>query len=295
MDITLLREVYSEILKGYTRAQDYYIKHITPLEEAELNIRYSYFFNEAIQNGVLNEADQLKELIDAKVWTREDEFLTAKENLEIAQKTKEKLFRPDEVEAAKKNVEEAEKKLNEIYYDRVSLIRTTAESYAASQIELESVCYLFFYDKELTKPVFQLDMEEQQFDSAVNILKGVNDKFKPGNIKHISINPIFTNTFYLCENLRDFFGKPMTQMTNYQISLIRNGNYFKRIFQEVGEVLEGTPEEIEDSYKIWKSNKETQEKLAANKNNLGEYEDTARQQGGSFNLRQNYKNQMLGR
>ena len=99
----------------------------------------------------------------------------------------------------------------------------------------------------------------------INFYNKSTDKFLSDNLKKISLSGFFTNLFYLCEdNAHVFFGKPLVELTFYQIELFGYGRYYKNLLQNaenpVPEGIKGDPDKIVEWFDSAKSAKETLEK-----------------------------------
>jgi hypothetical protein len=86
------------------------------------------------------------------------------------------------------------------------------------------------------------DLDQEQIYEIMSIYSFNTDKFKAYSLKRIALADFFTNIFYICEdNIFNFYGKPVINLTFYQIEVYSFGRYFKSIIQNSEEKI---PEHI---------------------------------------------------
>ena len=236
-----LKLVFSEIVEGYslTRSElfgDLKIKHINNYDSAKTDIKNNYYFEKAVSQGLPKREEKLEYLIKEKLWDpeKDKEADRLKEMLKGMNRTKSKLFLQAQIDAIKKDIVDNEIKLSNILAEKESVIGFTAEEYASRRIN-EYYMHISILDEE-GKQLFgenEFDeLEQDQVNDIMQVYEKNNRKFKAEILKKISLADFFTNIFYLCEdNVFNFYGKPVIDLTFYQIEIYSYGRYFKSIIQ----------------------------------------------------------------
>ena len=253
-----LKLVFSEIVEGYslTRSElfgDLKIKHINNYDSAKTDIKNNYYFEKAVSQGLPKREEKLEYLIKEKLWDpeKDKEADRLKEMLKGMNRTKSKLFLQAQIDAIKKDIVDNEIKLSNILTEKESVIGFTAEEYANRRIN-EYYMHISILDEE-GKQLFgenEFDeLEQDQVNDIMRVYEKNNRKFKAEILKKISLADFFTNIFYLCEdNVFNFYGKPVIDLTFYQIEIYSYGRYFKSIIQNSEEKI---PDQIvEDPDKL---------------------------------------------
>ena len=253
-----LKLVFSEIVEGYslTRSElfgDLKIKHINNYDSAKTDIKNNYYFEKAVSQGLPKREEKLEYLIKEKLWDpeKDKEADRLKEMLKGMNRTKSKLFLQAQIDAIKKDIVDNEIKLSNILAEKESVIGFTAEEYANRRIN-EYYMHISILDEE-GKQLFgenEFDeLEQDQVNDIMRVYEKNNRKFKAEILKKISLADFFTNIFYLCEdNVFNFYGKPVIDLTFYQIEIYSYGRYFKSIIQNSEEKI---PDQIvEDPDKL---------------------------------------------
>ena len=242
-----LKLVFSEIVEGYslTRSElfgDLKIKHINNYDSAKTDIKNNYYFEKAVSQGLPKREEKVEYLIKEKLWDpeKDKEADRLKEMLKGMNRTKSKLFLQAQIDAIKKDIADNEIKLSNILAEKESVIGFTAEEYANRRIN-EYYMHISVLDEE-GKQLFgenEFDeLEQDQVNDIMRVYEKNNRKFKAEILKKISLADFFTNIFYLCEdNVFNFYGKPVIDLTFYQIEIYSYGRYFKSIIQNSEEKI----------------------------------------------------------
>lgn len=242
-----LKLVFSEIVEGYslTRSElfgDLKIKHINNYDSAKTDIKNNYYFEKAVSQGLPKREEKVEYLIKEKLWDpeKDKEADRLKEMLKGMNRTKSKLFLQAQIDAIKKDIADNEIKLSNILAEKESVIGFTAEEYANRRIN-EYYMHISILDEE-GKRLFgenEFDeLEQDQVNDIMQVYEKNNRKFKAEILKKISLADFFTNIFYLCEdNVFNFYGKPVIDLTFYQIEIYSYGRYFKSIIQNSEEKI----------------------------------------------------------
>ena len=135
-------------------------------------------------------------------------------------------------------------------------------------------------------------MDDEDSYELLNLYIKNLEKFNIRNINKIAICNFFTNNFYICgENLYSFFGKPIYLLTNYQLSLLSSGLYFKNVFSsnpEMPKDIRDDPDKIEEYIERSRGFKDMLSKIDSNAQRVGivaspqDFKDMGLQSNNSF-------------
>lgn len=261
------KTLYGQIILGISPAKIdgsvAFIRHLSPLEQGELDGGYSSFFEKAVERELPTEEQKLKQLAADNLWTDADEsFVENQERYLIGLKdSKKNLLLPSQVEEQNKTIAATEALLLKKRGERTGLLQLTAESYARKKVNELYICKSLFRDKRCTEPFFDDDVFEYLDTNEINrVAIAFNETMANMNeqaIKQIAIAPFFQNSFGLCDdNIFNFYGKPIVHLTFLQSDLAGYGRFFKHILSSEpkppGDII-NDPDKIIDWYQTAKN------------------------------------------
>lgn len=268
-----LRLLFADILRGvscfYSTGFDHnvYIKHNNTLDYSNIDYIKDKYFKEAKENLPTLE-EKLNFLISERIWSedREREVRDLKYFLEGLQLTKSKLHLPSQIEQIRGEIEKAEQKILEIETEKSLLIGSTAEGYAEKRSNEYLIWQSSYADANLKNRLF----DEAEFDKLEDIkliylVKEHNEyisQFNEKNLKKLALSPFFLNLFYLCKNNPfTFYGRPVVELTYFQIQIFGHGMYFKSILQDLksnnlSEDILNDPDKLVEYYESTKNAEE---------------------------------------
>ena len=270
-----LKLIFSEIIEGYSFVPsklfgDLKIKHINNFDAAKTDIKNHYYFEKAVSQGLEKREDKIGYLIKEKLWDPEKDKQAQKleDVLRGMRKTKPKLLLQAQIDSINKDIEKNEIELGKILAEKESIIGFTAEEYAQRRIN-EYYMYISILNENgnrlFGEDEFQ-ELDEEQVTEIMTIYSKNNEKFKAEVLKKIALADFFTNIFYLCEdNVFNFYGKPVINLTFYQIEIYSYGRYFKSLIQNSEDKIPDHIAEDPDKLIEWaQSSKNVKEVLEKN-------------------------------
>ena len=240
---SLLKIALAEIINGYTPAYSekfgwFFIKHFSILDSSDIEQEYERVYNLAQSSGLPTIEQREVEILKDKIWdsdkdTKLRELEKFVPNLRI---TKSKLFRDTDLNSVQKQIDDAESEIKNLKILKEALIGVTCESFASKKTNEYFIYRALFDDNLLQKRKFsQRDYDELEENDIYELVKIYNEalsKFSPQTIKRISVSPQFSNSFALAaNNPYTYYGKPIVQLTFYQINLFNDAVYFKSIIE----------------------------------------------------------------
>lgn len=255
-----IKEVLSDIIRGYSIAllegNLIYIKHFGLKDYSELNSTQTILYKEALAKKLPAKKDKLNYLIKEKLWLDEDKL---KEKIALIANLKsnqtKNIYNLQQMEAVKVEIKNLNNEINKLEYEKSQLLGFTAELYVAKKIDEYYIVNSLFTDKNLNTPLFTYDtfrdLESEELNNIISIYNNTITIFNASNIEKCSLVNNFNYIFYLCDdNPLTLFGKPLIDLTSYQIELFNYCKFFKRIISQVGQQLPediaGDPEKIKE-------------------------------------------------
>ena len=273
MEDGALKVVFSEVLRGYSLAETSLgkvrIKHFNNFDSADLDIRNRAFYEKAIKNGLPSRKQKIDYLLEQNIWTEErnKEIIQLRSFVLGLRQSKEKTFIQAHIDQLNREIEENQLKLSQMELEKEELIGFTAEAYASRRIN-EHYMYNAFFTKDkrflFTKEEFE-DLPEHKVTELIAVYNDSTAKFTSEKLKRIAVSPFFTNIFYLSENnAHIFFGKPLIELTFYQLELFGYGRYYKGMMENSEkpppQEIASDPEKLVEWFDSSKSAKEALDK-----------------------------------
>jgi hypothetical protein len=241
---------FNEIIKGYSkrkfRGSPIFIKHLGISEKAFFDFRFQEFYEYALLSGILSEEDALKKVIEEGFWSQkeESEIDTLKKYIDRLILTKRNFIRKLEIEEITKQIDEERQKLAKKISERKEILGKTAEEYASNRSNDYIIYESLFKDEKLTEKVFsESEFEEMTYEDLIEYILFFNeymDDFKEYNLQKIALLDFFQPYYLVLDQPMQLWGKPMVQLTDFQVRATVYGKIFKNIF----ETTENIPDEI---------------------------------------------------
>lgn len=242
----VLKKAYVDICKGYSKMGSLYIKHPCLEDEIDLEGIRELEEKKVTKMGLLPEKERLRILIEEEgAWSEEDEayIKNQKEFIKKLHEAKKHIYLEKQIESNKKQLEKAQNELFEKLSEKNSLLGETIEFWCEKRVGEIRFLRSFYKDKDLSERLFDdeyiWEMEDEEMVEYGSIysqyLKLVNEQ----NIKNISIQDFFLNALALSDlNFYNFFGKPISDFTENQVTLSTYGRVFRDIFRNTPNIPE---------------------------------------------------------
>jgi hypothetical protein len=241
---------FNEIVKGYSKKKfkgsSIFIKHLGVNEKAFFDFRYQEYLAYALSLGILSEEDALKKASEEGFWSQkeENEITDLNKYVDRLILTKKNFIRKLEIEAINKQIDEERQKLVKKISERKDIIGKTAEEYASNRSSDYIIYESLIKDENFKERVFsESEFEEVTYEDLVEYILFFNEymsEFKEYNLQKISLLDFFQPYYLVLDQPMQFWGKPMVQLTDFQVRVTIYGKIFKNIF----ETTENIPNEI---------------------------------------------------
>lgn len=239
-------EIVNEIFDGYTRfdfnGRTVFLRHFNLKDQKLLNEHFEKHRTVALKKGIQDEEDILKRLSKDGTWTSEDELkITESENyIETLEKTKLKIVIPSQRQSHQKLIDQEKVKLFALKTERQELVGKTATEYANNRSNEDFLQNLLYKDRALSVPFFSEDqfgeLEPFELSALMNSYYKIVNKFNDLEIQKTVLQDCFSLYLSHCEKPFDFFGKPIINLSLYQLKVLAYGRMFLNIFQNVDKI-----------------------------------------------------------
>ena len=251
---------------SYIKEQKVYIKHLGHLDQVDLDDRRIEFLKKAESRGIPTEKDVLSILYEEGEWTKEDdkEIREQEQFIEQLIHNKSGMYLKSQLDQQDKLIDDAREKLNLKTKIKESLLGNTAEVYADKRCFDLYIINSLFFDRSFEKKYFPT---QESFDdigglelNTISSIYHANFKtFEDEEVQKMILQDFYNPFMGMCENSMDFYGKPVSKLSHYQIKLFMYTKMFKNIFssgEEIPHSIRKDPQKIID----WARNPKGREK-----------------------------------
>ncbi len=253
MDSRNYRKIFKEISEGFSSyfigEERRYIKHQSFHDVVDFDDIYDMHLERAQKKGLPTEAEIFEELKKDEVWTEKDDAEIEKQSFYVDSliKNKKNIYLKSALDQINKQITEAEEKLSRIQSKKQDLVSNSADKYALSRANDFYIVNSFYKDKGLQEKLYsEKEFEYASTTEVSNLVVTYNEfhkAFSDNNIKHLAIQDFYKSYYSFIENLTDFFGKPVVELTNFQLNLTLYTKIYKNIFEQYSEDI---PERIKN-------------------------------------------------
>lgn len=245
-----------------------YFRHFKPIETISLFSKKKFYLDEAIKKGIPQEEEAIKRLYEDGSWTPEEEKLV-QEKGQLIQRLKDgfkSIKIPSKRDEHKELLDFEVEKLRKLEETKKSLIGLTAEDLASKKVNREFFNTITFLDPDFKFNVIDnIEYDEVMKEAELNKLQSeFVEKFNDTNVSRASLCPFFSPYMGYCESVLDVYGKPLKDLTTFQVRLLSYGKSFLQIFKncpkEIPDNVSRDPEMLMQFFEAAKQQKNNQGK-----------------------------------
>lgn len=257
MSYNTLTYSLTQIFDGYSRfgyqGQTLFFRHFSLRDQGNLNFIYKKYFNIAKQKGIETKDEIYNRLIASGEWSEKNdlEIEELEHYISNLKKTKQQIFLPSQKEKHEKLITEEENKLANLIHKKNELALTTAESFATKICNEEFIRLLIYEDESLSKLKYTHDEFGEISIEILNYFNNehlkISEELCEQTIQKMVLEDFFGMYISLCEDPSAFFGKPIHQLSVFQLKLLFYGKVFNNIFQNYDDIpmdIRKNPDEI---------------------------------------------------
>ena len=249
------RYLFKDIVCGFSQveieAQPLFIKHLSALDQVELEVLEEKFYTLAKEKGLPTQKESLERLEEEELWLPEDEarLVEQEKYIESLQNTKKQLYLKSEIEKISQQLKEAQQKAAELRAGKDALIGQTCENYSRSRVSDHYVLDSFYKDKTLDERAFlEEGIDEMPATELYRIVGAYNNSitvFNDLNIQTLTLQDFYSACYPFSDNVMNFFNKPLFQLSTNQVKLIVFTRMFKNIFENYPKMPEAIKKDAE--------------------------------------------------
>ena len=250
-----LHALYSDVVRGYSRGTSevfgrFFIKHFRSFDFSEIEAEKEKHLSHARRSGLKTITEAEEEAIKKGFWSPEKEKEISQTRIFVDNLilTKKKSVLKTQIDALNEEIKKTETKLKNLEAEKEEIIGYCADHFANKKITEFYIRISMFNDVEFREPVFSQEtfesVNEKELEHLTVVYNHCTDKFNSNILKQVALTPAFLNGFYLCKNNPfSFYGKPIIELSTYQVELFGYGIYFKNIFADGKDSI---PDDIRD-------------------------------------------------
>lgn len=238
-----LRKAFRDIAVGHTYgvflSRPGYVKHLSYADQISFDSTREEFIQQAKREGILTNDERLAQMKAQGEWSdqKEKEIRDCKMMIDgILEGKKLNMKMPSLVKRYSEQLKEQEKIFNQKLNEKHITMGLTCETYADREVNDQFIFSNLFRDKDLRDQLFDDRDSQYMTDPAMNQLiqdyNAAMDGCSTQSIKKLAMQGFFQEYFSLTgENVSQFFGRPICQMTFAQVKLLSYGRHFSNIYQ----------------------------------------------------------------
>jgi|GEM_PF-4425556 hypothetical protein len=225
-----LKLLYQEIVDGYSPSEkgEYFFKHFSDLDTIDILRHKHALYNGYIRSGIPSQKERLAQLIKQEEWNqnKEDRITSLRFIIGDNEKNMESTI-PQMQAGLKMALDRDKEELVSLLTEKYMLLGTTADELSNQEVTLFQIFYslrknkagdpLYSWPDYESLPVETQEKYAKEFEATLS-------RFADNRIRELAVMPFFINSFsYSKENIYFFFGKPLSQLTQYQSFLLSLG------------------------------------------------------------------------
>ena len=242
-----------EAFDGYTECdiegKAVFLKHVSIKDQRYVHKYFEKYKQIALDRGLETEEQRLKYVLEEEIWEKkDDEQIYSLENqIENLKRTVKATFLPSQREKLQEDINKKRKELESLRIKRQEVVGKTAEDYATSRSGDELLRCLL-YDSDQLKNNFYTDeqfgdLETWEVIEISKLQDDVNKRFADSIIQEAVLRPFFSMYLSSCENISQFYGKAVIDLTIPQLKVATYGRMFFNIFQNVPDIPDNIKED----------------------------------------------------
>lgn len=266
--------VICEIFNGYSEIEYcgdvLYLRHLNIFDQKSYSDSFERQKKLALDNSVPLEKDRLQTLVDDGFWSekKEMEIETIQSYLDNLVQSKKQLEIKSQKDAIQKTIDEERLKLSKLSAEKNNLMGKTAEDFAHTWANEEFIRHLVYKTRELKSLAFSEEdfnqIEPENLSELIRQYHSVSERINDDKIQEAVLSDNFS--LYLGRiDHPNFFSRPISELSKYQLMVLAYGKMFLNIFQNVENIPEKIKKSPKDLLDFVDSQRKRQEKQSKGK------------------------------
>ena len=241
---SILRRAFVDICRGYSvgahQGKALYVRHLSHfshLEYDDLQLRYK---EQAIASGAPTEEHRFAQLRAKGQWSdkKDTDIVRQRDTIARFEDARRTVTLPSMQQNYDKQIADERARLEKLLRERAELLGFTAEAYAHHRLNDHYILTNVFSDAALSQPFIPEehfgDMDDSSVESLLAAYHACIEPCDDSNLRHLAVQEFFTSYYSLCQDRLDaFFGKPVSQLSYYQVRLGNIARYFKALTEQM--------------------------------------------------------------
>jgi hypothetical protein len=259
--------IVGEIFDGYTditfQGKTVYIKHFSIRDQRYIHRFYNKYKSIAESKGIPSEKEMLDSLREDGLWSDNDDkkIIDLEQEIEGLQGAKRNSFLPSQKKNIQETINSKKKDLNFLFNKKAELVGKTSERYGSQRSNEEFIRYLIYSDHQCSQHFFTdeqfSNLSENEIEFFIKESDQIGRRLCESNIQHVVLRDFFNMYMSQTEDVAAFYGKPIIELSVYQLKLAIYARIFYNIFQyheDIPERMKQDPEAIFDFVERKKNN-----------------------------------------
>ena len=246
--ISLIGEAFDGYTESSINGVPVYLKHVSIKDQRYVHKYYEKYKNIALKRGLETEEERIKYVLKEEIWEEEDDtqIHSLENEIENLKRTVKATFLPSQRDSLNKTIDQKREDLVSLRLKRKEVIGKTVEDYAEARSGDELLRCLLFKDPQLTERVYTDDqfgeLETWEVAEISSAQHKIAVNFADAVIQQAVLRPFFNMYLSSCDNVSQFYGKAVIDLTIHQLKVATYGRMFCNIFQNVSDI----PDNIKD-------------------------------------------------
>lgn len=233
--------IVGEIFDGYTEfefhGQTVYLKHFSIRDQRYIHQYYDKYKTIAINKGIPTEKEMLEQLREDGLWSNDDDIKIINLELELdnLKQTKLNLILPSQKDSLQNQIDKINQELFSLKTNRREIVGRTAEDFASVRSNEEFIRFILYHDKDFKKHFFTEEefsnLSEDKLKTIMKFYSFCNLRLNEDNIQNCVLRDFFNMYLSQTEDVSAFYGKPIINLSVFQLKLALYAKVFFNIFQ----------------------------------------------------------------
>lgn len=248
MDDKNYRRIFHDVINGYSSyfvaEKKRYIKHQSVADVVDFEMVYDMHFDRAKERGLPTKEEIFEQLEEDGLWSQADDAEIEKQTFYVESliKNKKNIYLKSALNQINKQIQDAELELSKLKVQKEELTSNCCETYALNRANDYYMFTSFYTDEDLKERLYSQEefeyIEASKIKDLIKIYNSFHGKFSDKNLQNLVIQDFYKIYYAFSESCVDFFGKPIVELTNFQLNLIIYTRIFKNIFEQHPDIPE---------------------------------------------------------
>ena len=247
--------IVGEIFDGYTditfQGKTVYIKHFSIRDQRYIHRFYNKYKSIAESKGIPSEEEMLNSLREDGLWSDNDDrkIVELEQEIEGLRGSKRSSFLPSQKKHIQETIDSKQRELYFLFNKKAELVGKTSERYGSQRSNEEFIRYLIYADPQCSRHFFTdeqfSNLSEEEVEFFVKENDQISRRLSESNIQHVVLRDFFNMYMSQTEDVSAFYGKPIIELSVYQLKLAIYARILFNIFQYNEDIPERTKQDPE--------------------------------------------------